>query len=345
MKYSDLKDTIVTQYNNPTPPSKGSDIVWLILGQPGGGKSALAVDIVHTLGGTDENTVVFVPSLRDPVDVLGTPRNNGVMTEWVPPSEFYKLRHIESDPDRPCFLVIEEMSDASMAMMNAMCRIVHERYAGDLKLARNLFIIGTSNRTQDKSGANRLSTKLSNRLNIQHFDENLDDWVNWAINRNLDPVLIQFLRFKPNLLSDFDANREYGINPTPRAWEKVAGTSLKLGTDKFMQVVKGLVGEGAAAEYTAFRKIYDNLISFEEVVMNPTTVKIPKDLSAQYAIVGSVSHNTTPANIERVAQFVDRLPTDFGVMFWQDTIKRTPAIKTTKPFIKWATASSNVVLN
>jgi hypothetical protein len=58
-----------------------------------------------------------------------------------------------------------------------------------------------------------------------------------------------------------------------------------------------------------------------------------------------VSHNTTAGNVERVAQFVERLPSDFGVMYWQDTIKKTPAVKATKTFIKWATSAGNVVLS
>lgn len=343
MKFSKLHSMISRTWTR----ANGHKMAYLVLGKPGGGKSALARSIVRSLGGTDDNTVEFTPSLRDPVDVMGTPNNRASdgspadYTEWVPPKEFYKLRAGVGK----CFLIIEELTDSSVAMMNAMCRIVLDRMAGDLKLSDQLYIIGTGNRTEDKSGANRLTSKLGNRLNVQHFDENLDDWVDWAINNNIDPVLIQFIRFKPNLLSDFDPNRPYGVNPTPRQWEAVNICDPSAPTDEYFEDIKGLVGDGAAAEFAAFRKIYAGLISFEEVVMNPTTVKIPSDLSAQYAIVGSVSHNTNPQNIERVAQFVERLPSDFGVMFWQDTTKRTPAIKTTKPFIKWATSAGNVVLN
>ena len=333
--YTDLHTIMTTQL------SENASSSYLVLGKPGGGKSALAMDVVRTLGGTPENTVIFTPSLQDPVDVMGTPRNTGTVTEWIPPAAFYKLRQGVG----LCYLVIEELTDASVAMMNAMCRIINDRCAGDLKLSDQLRIIGTGNRTEDKSGANRLTTKLGNRLNVQDFDETLDALVQWMLDNNIDPVLIQFLRFKPNLVSDFDPNRPYGINPTPRSWEKVANASTKLPTHLYFQNIRGLVGEGAAAEYAAFRKIYDSLISFDEVCMNPGTVAIPKDLSAQYAIVGSVSHNANPNNIERVSRFVERLPSDFGVMFWQDATKKTPTLKTTKSFIQWATSAGNNVLN
>ena len=333
--YTDLHTITTTQF------LENNRIAYLVLGRPGGGKSALAMDVVRTVGGTPENTVVFTPSLRDPVDVLGTPRNNGTVTEWIPPAEFYKLR----DGVGKCYLIIEELTDASMPMMNAMCRIVLDKAAGDLKLSDQLQIIGTGNRTEDKSGANRLSTKLGNRLNVQEFDESLDAWVTWALDHDIDPVLIQFLRFKPNLLSDFDPSRPYGINPTPRSWEKVAMASTALPTALYFQNIKGLVGEGAAAEYAAFRKIFASLVSPEEVLMNPTSVPIPKDLSAQYAIVGSLSNYTKATNVERISQYIERMPSDFGVMYWNDTIKKTPAVKVTKAFIAWAAGNGNTVLN
>lgn len=333
--YSDLHTIISTQFR------ANNSQAFLVLGKPGGGKSALARSIARSLGGTAENTVEFTPSLRDPVDVLGTPRNSGEFTEWVPPKEFYKLRQGVG----PCFLIIEELTDASVPMMNAMCRIILDRHAGDFPLSDQLYIIGTGNRTEDKSGANRLATKLGNRLNIQEFDESLEDWTEWALHNDIDPVLVQFIRFKPSLLSDFDPARPYGINPTPRQWEKVSLTATDMPTNLYFTAIKGLIGEGAAAEYTAFRKIYESLVSFDEVVLHPTTTPIPTDLSAQYAIVGSLSHGVNKGNADRVAQYVSRMAQDFGVMFWNDAIKKQPAIKTTKAFIYWATGASNVLFS
>lgn len=242
-------------------------------------------------------------------------------------------------------LCIEEVADSSISMQNMIRRLVWDRKVNNLVLSPETFLIMCSNRSIDKSGAGRLSSKLKNAVSRITMEVNLEDWVNWAQTpeANIDPVLIQFIRFKPNLLDDFKPDAEF--SPTPRQWEMVNRVPTTLRSDLYMSSVAAKVGEGPAAEYTAFRRIYESLVSFEDVVMNPTSVKIPHDLSAQYAIVGSVSHNTTVGNVERVAQFVERLPSDFGVMYWTDTIKKTPAVKSTKAFIKWATSAGNVVLN
>jgi hypothetical protein len=228
-------------------------------------------------------------------------------------------------------------------MQNLGRRIIWNREVNGLKLSDRTHVITMGNRSIDKSGAGRMSGKVKTAVTRLAMESNLEDWVDWALNANIDPVLIQFLRFKPNLLDMYSADAE--VCPTPRQWELVNKVPTTLPLHLFHADVSGKVGEGAAAEYAAFRKIYQALVSFEDIVMNPTGVAIPKDLSAQYAIVGSVAHNVTAQNIERVTKFIERMPSDFGVMFWQDSIKKTPAIKTTKPFIQWATSAGNVILN
>jgi hypothetical protein len=337
MRYSDLKTVMLSQFAMPD----GNQVAYFIKGKPGGGKSALARDVVRSFGGTEDNTIEFNGSTRDPVDILGTPNNNGEYTRWVMPEEFYRLRKGVGK----CFLILEEMTDMAMPMQNAVCRVILDRHAGNAPLSDQLYIIATGNRTEDKSGANRLSTKLGNRLRQHTFEENLDDWVDWAQGRALDPVLIQFVRFKPKLLSDFDPNRVDGVNPTPRSWESVSRIDTNLRQDLFFQEVSGSVGDGAASEYVNFRKVYMSLIPFEAVVADPSGVKVPKELSALFATVGSCAHNVTAQNIAPVATFIDRLPQDFSTMFWLDARKTKPELRTTKAFISWATKNANVILN
>ena len=284
MKFSDLKKSIIAQFMAP----KGNTIVPFIEGKPGGGKSACAREIADVLKEKfkikDEQIVEFNPSLRDPVDVLGIPFKHvsGTHNEWLPPAEFYNLRFGVG----PCVLIIEELSDAQMSMQNPMCRIILDRYAGSLKLSDQLFIIATGNRVEDRSGANRLSTKLGNRLRCLAFEEDLDDWVAWAKAHQIDDVLIKFLQFQPNLLSDFDPKRK--TNPTPRAWEKVSYIP-EFEDDKdnmlFFQHAAGDVGEGAATAYCGFRKIYLSLPDFTELMKRPKTYEVPEEQSILWATV------------------------------------------------------------
>ena len=191
MRFSHIKTSILEQFNAP----HGHKIVPFILGAPGGGKSACAREVIQALDIPPSRVIEFTASLRDPVDVLGTPNNTGDYTRWVPPEEFYRIRRGQG----ASALILEELSDAPIPMQNALCGVIYDRRAGQLELSDQLYIIATGNRTEDKSGANRITSKLANRTRRFDFQENLDDWTEWALDNDIDPVLIQFLRFRPGL--------------------------------------------------------------------------------------------------------------------------------------------------
>jgi hypothetical protein len=334
MKYSDIKKSIVAQFNVPG----GNKIVPFILGAPGGGKSACARETVDELDIPEDRRVEFVSSLRDPVDVLGTPNNNGEYTRWVPPEEFYQLRQGVGR----AALILEELSDAPIPMQNALCGIIYDRRAGNLKLTDELYIIATGNRTEDKSGANRITSKLANRTRRFDFLENLEDWTNWALNNDIDPVLIQFLRFRPGLLSEFDPNRF--CNPTPRSWERVSSIPGTLPAELFFDNAAGEVGEGAAAEYTGFRRIYMSLPDIDSILLDPVHADVPQDPATLYALTGALARKSTKDNFDRVSKYLGRLSPEFNVMCTKDAIKLQPSIKHSRSFIEWSSKYAEVLM-
>lgn len=332
MRYSNIKTSVLSQFQ----VDGGNAVVPFILGAPGGGKSACARDIVQSLG--IENVVEFTASLRDPVDVLGVPNNTGEYTRWVPPQEFYQLR----DGVGRAALILEELSDAPVPMQNALCGVIYDRRAGSLKLSDSLFIIATGNRTEDKSGANRITSKLANRTRRFDFVENIDDWTEWALDNDIDPVLIQFLRFRPGLLSDFDANRF--ANPTPRAWERVNLIPDSLDASLFFDNCAGEVGEGAAAEFTGFRRIYMSLPNVDSILLDPAGADVPKDPATLYALTGALARKSTKDNFDRVSKYLSRMSPEFNVMATKDAIKLQPTIRHSRAFVEWAAANAEVLM-
>ena len=328
MQYNQIKQSILAQFGST------NDIAFLLLGKPGGGKSALARDIGAEL--KFDNVVEFNASLRDPVDLLGTPVPTGETTRWRKPDD---LAILETGRN---LLVIEELTDCIPQMQNAMCGLIYDRKVGNLHLSSDTYIIASGNRTEDKSGANRLSTKLANRMRIFDFDVYLDDWCEWALDAGIDPVLIQFIRFKPDLLDGFDANAR--VSPTPRAWERVAKIPSSLPSDLYFANVAGDVGEGAAAPYTAFRKLYESLPNPDEIMMNPSKAEVPTKMDVLYALTGAIAHRIDKDNFDRAIEYINRMPPEFNVMCVSDAMKLKPEIKSTKAFVAWAVKNSHVLL-
>lgn len=332
MRYSNIKTSVISQFS----VDGGNAVVPFILGAPGGGKSACARDIVQSLG--IENVVEFTASLRDPVDVLGVPNNTGEYTRWIPPQEFYQLRQ---GVGRSA-LILEELSDAPVPMQNALCSVIYDKRAGQLDLSDELYIIATGNRTEDKSGANRITSKLANRTRRFDFVENVDDWTEWALDNDIDPVLIQFLRFRPGLLSDFDANRF--ANPTPRSWERVNLIPDSLDSALFFDNCAGEVGEGAAAEFTGFRRIYMSLPSVDAILLDPAGADVPKDPATLYALTGALARKATKDNFDRVSKYLSRMSPEFNVMATKDAIKMQPSIRHSRAFVEWAAVNAEVLM-
>lgn len=334
MKFSDIKRSVIAQFN----VEGGNEVVPFIMGKPGGGKSACAREIFRDMGFTEDNTVEFNGSLREPVDILGTPKQLEDFTRWVAPEELYKLRRGVGR----CALLLEEVSDSTVPMQNALCRVILDRMAGQMPLSDELFILATGNRTEDKSGASRLTSKLANRARRINFDENLDDWCNWAIDNGLPIMLVQFIRFRPNLLSDFDPNRFE--NPTPRAWARVAKIPTTLPDSLFFEHVKGDVGEGAAAEFTGFLRIAEKMPDPDDILKNPKKIAVPTDPAVLFALTGALAHRATKDNFEKIYEYISRMSPDFQVMCVNDAQRMKPEIRNTNAFVQWAIKNANVLV-
>lgn len=305
MRFSSILSSVLEQFRAPN----GWQVVPFITGKPGGGKSACAREVAQQLalelGIPPTRIIEFNPSLREPCDILGLPQMKGDHCEWLPPDEFYQIR----EGVGPSILIVEELTDAPMDMQNPMCRVILDRYAGQMKLTTPLYIIATGNRTEDRSGAFRLSTKLSNRMRTLTFQESIEDWTTWAQSQNVDSVLVGFLNFRPNLLSDFDPQRD--VNPTPRSWEDVSRIPTTLDEVVYFEHVAGAVGQGAAAEYVGFRKVYLSLPKFEDIIASPKKASIPEEPSAKYAMVTYLAEHLDKDNAGAIADYIKRFDPEY----------------------------------
>jgi hypothetical protein len=177
---------------------------------------------------------------------------------------------------------------------------------------------------------------------VIELETHLDDWTTWAINNGVKPEVISFIRFRPNLLHDFDPQRDQ--NATPRAW--VDGVSDVLGTvpaEAEFECFKGAVGEGAAAEFVGFVRIFRKLPNPDAILLNPQTADVPKDPATLYALSGALAQRATESNFERVCQYSERMPPEFSVLTVSYAARRNPDLANTQAFTKWSINHQNVL--
>jgi len=309
-------------------------IIPLFLGPPGSAKSALAKQIGNDLG---LKTYQFFVSLRQETDLLGTPSTASGLTVWCPPEEIVQWER------EPGLVIFEEVSDAPMPMQNPICAALHDRLIGAVDTRDSYFIL-TGNETEHKSGANRLSTKLGNRIQKFDFDPTVDDFASYQLARDPEAMMMvcAYLRWMPAALIDFDASRL--VNATSRSWEAVSLVPTTLPPEDYLTAVSGLVGEGRAAEFIGFCRIWADLPDITEIVARPERAPVPEKGDVQYATMGMIANNINKNNFDVLYKYISRFPRDMCISCVNDAKPRKPEIIGTPTYQKFCIENSKVIL-
>ena len=104
------------------------------------------------------------------------------------------------------------------------------------------------------------------------------------------------------------------------------------------------MGEGAAAEYTGFKRIFENLPNIDGIIMNPAKADVPSDPAVLFALTGALAHRVSKDNFDRVSEYVGRMPAEFQVMCVLDAQTLKPEIRNTKAYVQWTVKNSSMFI-
>lgn len=230
--------------------------------------------------------------------------------------------------------LIDELSQADNAAQKILANLIQEREIHGKRLKDGWSIVATGNRQTDRSGANRILGHLGNRLTRVELEVSLDDWTQWALANGVKPEVVAFIRFRPELLSDYNPNEK--INATPRAWSE--GVSASLGVippELEFETFKGDVREGPASEFLAFLKVYRDLPNIDGLLLDPKKAKVPNAGNTLYALCGAIAYRATVNNFGRALTYIRRLPPEFQMLFIRDVVSRDPELCHCREYLDW----------
>jgi len=333
-----VEDTVEIMTNNPMQAV-------VLEGAPGGGKTACAHVVASALTVDSEAFFMFRPSTKDETDLSGLPtfNNDEGFVEWLPAEIIYRINQA-AEKFGKAFLLIDEIGHSTTRMYNGLASLMLDNEIGGHKMDDRVLKFATTNRTEDKAGVTRMPTHMANRLAHFSLESNLDGWVDWALTAGLPIWLIAFLRFKPNLLNDFDPSRK--VNPTERMWELLSKAVRDTTPDgTFFRISEGMVGAGAAAELSAFKSVMYKLPSVDQVLLSPKDFPIPDDEPAvMFALMGALGANATKDNFDRTCTYLLRCPPEFQVLAIKDGMKLHPEVKQTRAFTEWALKNKSIFM-
>jgi len=304
----------------------------LLLSSPGIGKTSICYAIADSVGLPRDRVLLFRPSLRDPVDLMGTPNPTTEVTRWLPPEEFYQFR-VGTGPG---LIIWDELLQGDEQMQNAIAGCMLDNVLGGLRIDDKVLQIATANRVEDRAGSKRMVTQLGNRVWQGTVTTNIEEWSSWAIDAGIAPEVLAFLRFKPDALNDFNPNRP--INATPRSWELTSDNMFPgIGGDELRYMASGLVGPEHGVNFAAFAELGMS-IDLDEMLDDPHGAHLPTQPGAQFLVVGALAARAAAntALFPACRTLAARYSQEFDSMLVRDTIARNPAVVETRSYAEWA---------
>ncbi len=333
MKANQLKQAIKFQYGTSKNPI-------LITSAPGVGKSSICSQVAQELGQELNETFGYIDiraSQKAPEEIGSVLYvENGV-------SKFTKPDWIPTEGKG--IILIDEIKDAPLLLQSALYEIVLDRSLGGVTLGAGWMIMAAGNRQSDRAASGRLSTALANRFTHLELDADVEDTVAYSLENKWHSVIAPLLRFRPELLLDFDPKRKEAAFPSPRTWEFVSDIlNGNPPLDLRYELLSGTVGQGAATELEGFLRIQNELPSIDRILKDPSTGDIPTQPAVLYALVGALASRVNKKNFANIATYSNRLPTEMTVLLMRDCLKVDRSLLKTKSFIAYAAAHSDVII-
>lgn len=309
----------------------------LITGAPGIGKSDIVSQAADAAGA---QLLISHPVVSDPTDAKGLPypSKDGESATFLP---FGDLK-LAMGATSSLVWFLDDLGQAAPAVQASFMQLLLARRINGHKLPDSVTFVAATNRRTDRAGVSGILEPVKSRFaSILELETNLDDWSQWALGHGIQPEVIAFLRFRPELLSAFKPSNDLVNSPCPRTWSAASKLlTLQLSNDLEYSALAGAVGEGAAGELLSFLRIYRDLPNLDGILLDPQNSPIPTSPSGLYAVSSGLAHKANTTNCGRVFEYASRLQKaghgEFAVLMVRDAIRKTPPILTTKPFIELA---------
>jgi hypothetical protein len=254
----------------------------MIWGPPGVGKSQMVGQVAAQHG---VPVIDIRLSQMEPSDLRGIPFRVGGCVEWAVPAMLPDTeRH---GPEGILFL--DEITSAAPSVSAAAYQLILDRRLGDYRVPEHWAIFAAGNRQGDRGVTYTMPAPLANRFSHFELEVNLDDWVAWAYGNGIDERVIGFLRFRPDLLFDFDPAHNPVAFPSPRSWE-FAHRALQKFTGHpqlLLGALQACVGPAAGIELHAFIASLEQMPDLDAIVRGEE-VSAPREIDLQYAVASAL---------------------------------------------------------
>jgi energy-coupling factor transporter ATP-binding protein EcfA2 len=329
---------------------------YMLVGEPGIGKSSIMKALSAALP-THEVSYIDCASL-DLGDIAMPWVCKETGTTRYAPNARFKL-HL----GKPVVLMYDEFPKGMPPVQNMLHPTLepHNPRLGDIPVPAGSYVFMTGNLSTDGVGDN-LKAHTKNRVVRIHVRKSTaEEWLEWAANNEVNPVVMAWVHQYPHAMASYmdegQENNPYIFQPkrmqdafvTPRSLERASNIAWKremLDTESFIAALTGAIGEAAARDMQAFVEYQDQLPSWESIITNPDTAKLPEGAGASSVLVFGAVQRIDKQNIKPFMQYLSRFEPEWQAAF-AINVARNPQKQavafSSKAFADWVQANEDLL--
>jgi len=304
-----------------TSTEEGHHTPVMLWGPPGVGKSQMVAEVAAKHG---VPVIDIRLSQMEPSDLRGIPFRKDDTVEWAVPA----ILPDEKRHGPRGILFLDEITSAPPSVSAAAYQLILDRKLGEYEVPEGWAIFAAGNRQGDRGVTYTMPAPLANRLSHFEVETHLDDWVAWAWANGIDERIIAFLRFRPELLFDFDPAHNPVAFPSPRSWEFAHRGLQKFGDQPtlLLGTLQACVGPAAGIELHAFINSLEKMPDLDAILAGEE-MPVPDEVDLQYAVAAALvgrairARNDDNASeiIGNILEYANRFPQkEMGVMLVSD---------------------------
>ena len=315
-----------------------------LMGSPGLGKSDVIKQVAKKM---NLHVIDFRLSTADPTDLTGLPFIDNGRSVFLPNEAFPIATDKIPEGFSGWLLFLDEITNAPMAVQAAAYKLILDREVGMHKLHDAVKIVSAGNLITDGAAVTgEMSTALKSRMAHINIELSIDDWLDWAMHAGVHHSITSFIKFKPTSLYQFDPKVDADTFPCPRTWGMVDSIIQTVGMNHPMlqQMISATISDGPATEFINYCKNFVGLPTYQDIVNDPLNTPIPEGMSTLYALSGSIGAQTKKETVDKVMEYVNRMPKEFQLRTFNDFTKRDPMLVTVPAVRTWLVSNAKHLL-
>ena len=252
----------------------------------------------------------------DAVDVRGIPyRGEDNRTHYAPPAS------LPADDCGPTLLFLDEIMQAHSSVSAVAGQLIHERRLGDYHLPDNVVVFAASNRHFDRAAATRMAAHTANRFLHYELEIRPTEWCDWATANRVDDRIIGVIRWRPELVYQYDPKEIEPAYPSLRSWTNLSDL-IDGETDTIMlhSFSCAAVGRATGSEFTGYVKALRQLPDLDEIIADPDAYDDPEQPDLRNGVTAGLARRADENNIEAIWRYMIKLADDWQVLFAKDVM-------------------------